>query len=103
MQGCRPAVQSRLRRTEFVVLPGAQGSQASLRRSPESRVRRVLEHTIDINATPEQVWEALARFEAYEGWNPFMRSVAGAPEVGSKLRIELAPPRGHRIVVSPSV
>ena len=44
----------------------------------ESRVRRVLEHTIDINATPEQVWEALTGFEAYEGWNPFMRRVAGA-------------------------
>jgi signal transduction histidine kinase len=66
-------------------------------------VRRVLEHTIDINATPEQVWEALAGFEAYEGWNPFMRSVTGAPEVGSKLRIELTPPQGRRIVVSPSV
>jgi signal transduction histidine kinase len=66
-------------------------------------VRRVLEHTIDIHATPEQVWEALAGFEAYEGWNPFMRRVAGAPEVGSRLRIELSPPDGRRIVVSPSV
>src|SRR3954470_3332232 len=103
MQGCRPAVQSRLRRTEFVVLPGAQGSEASLRRSPESRVRRVLEHTIDIHATPEQVWEALTGFDAYAGWNPFMRSVSGAPQVGSKLRIELAPPDGRPIVVSPSV
>jgi signal transduction histidine kinase len=66
-------------------------------------VRRVLEHTIDIHATPEQVWEALTGFEAYDGWNPFMRRVAGAPEVGSRLRIELSPPDGRRIVVSPSV
>ena len=66
-------------------------------------MRRVLEHTIDIHATPEQVWEALAGFEAYDGWNPFMRRVAGAPEVGSRLRIELTPPDGRRIVVSPSV
>ena len=66
-------------------------------------MRRVLEHTIDIHATPEQVWEALTGFEAYDGWNPFMRRVAGAPEVGSRLRIELSPPEGRRIVVSPSV
>jgi signal transduction histidine kinase len=66
-------------------------------------VRRVLEHTIDIHAPPERVWEALVGFDAYGGWNPFMRSVAGEPEVGSKLRIELAPPEGRRIVVSPSV
>ena len=66
-------------------------------------MRRVLEHTIDIHATPEQVWEALAGFEAYDGWNPFMRRVAGAPQVGSRLRIELTPPDGRRIVVSPSV
>ena len=66
-------------------------------------MRRVLEHTIDIHAPPERVWEALVGFDAYGGWNPFMRSVAGEPEVGSKLRIELAPPEGRRIVVSPSV
>jgi signal transduction histidine kinase len=66
-------------------------------------VRRVLEHTIEIDATPEQVWEALTRFDAYAGWNPFMRRIAGAPEVGSRLRIELSPPEGRRIVVSPSV
>jgi signal transduction histidine kinase len=71
--------------------------------SRESRVRRVLEHTIDIDATPDQVWEALTGFEDYEGWNPFMRSIAGAPEVGSRLRIELDPPDGRKIVVSPSV
>ena len=79
------------------------GSNESPRSSRESRVRRVLEHTIDIHATPEQVWEALTGFEAYDGWNPFMRRVAGAPEVGSRLRIELSPPDGRRIVVSPSV
>ena len=66
-------------------------------------MRRVLEHTIDIHATPEQVWEALTGFDAYSGWNPFMRSVSGAPQVGSKLRIELVPPDGRPIVVSPSV
>ena len=59
-------------------------------------MRRVLEHTIDIHATPEQVWEALTGFDAYDGWNPFMRRVAGAPEVGSRLRIELSPPDGRR-------
>src|SRR5436190_8591396 len=92
-----------LHRRESVVLAGAQRVVSILRRSPESRVRRVLEHTIDIHATPEQVWEALTGFDAYAGWNPFMRSVSGAPQVGSKLRIELVPPDGRPIVVSPSV
>ena len=40
-------------------------------------MRRVLEHTIDIHATPDQVWEALTGFDAYGGWNPFMRRVGG--------------------------
>ena len=37
------------------------------------------------------------------GWNPFMRRVAGAPAGRKPLRIELTPPDGRRIVVSPSV
>ena len=67
-----------------------QGRNSKTRKSRESRVRRVLEHTIDIDATPEQIWEALTGFDAYEGWNPFMRRVDGAAVVGRKLRIELA-------------
>jgi signal transduction histidine kinase len=66
-------------------------------------LHRVFEHTIEIRATPEEVWRTLARFEAYRTWNPFMTRVSGAAEVGSRLRIELEPPQGRRITVTPSV
>jgi hypothetical protein len=36
---------------------------------------------------PSAVWSALTDFADYPGWNPFMFSVEGRPEVGQSLRI----------------
>ena len=66
-------------------------------------MRRGFEHTIEIDAPADRVWDALASFDDYPAWNPFMRRVSGSARVGERLRITLAPPHGRRIVVAPRV
>lgn len=43
--------------------------------------------TIDINASPEVIWQVIVNFEAYESWNPFIvRSKAeGKANLGVKI------------------
>lgn len=48
-----------------------------------------LKTEITINASAEKVWDLLMDFEAYPDWNPFVLSIAGDPEVGQQLKIEL--------------
>jgi hypothetical protein len=57
----------------------------------------------DIRATPERVWEILTRFEEFGSWNPFIVSVEGRPEVGTRLRVRLQPPRGRGVTLRPMV
>jgi Polyketide cyclase / dehydrase and lipid transport len=45
-----------------------------------------------INASPEKVWKVFTDFQDYPGWNPFILSIAGAVEVGNKIKIKLLPP-----------
>jgi hypothetical protein len=45
-----------------------------------------LSTTIEIDASPEQVWSVLAGLDAYAEWNPFIVSSSGELEVGSTLR-----------------
>ena len=47
---------------------------------------------IEIAAPPEQVWRHLTDFEAYPNWNPFIRSLEGTPEEGTRLRVEMRLP-----------
>ena len=58
---------------------------------------------IDIAATPEKVWSTLTDFETFPLWNPFVRSVAGRPVVGSRLQVTIQPPRGKPMRFSPTV
>lgn len=44
---------------------------------------------IIINASPEKVWNILIDFESYSEWNPFVLSIEGKPEVGTKLKVVL--------------
>ena len=64
---------------------------------------RVLEKTIDIQATPDEVWEVLTDFAEYDEWNPFITSIAGAAEPGARLAVALTPPGGRTIVMKPTV
>ncbi|MCE5265389.1 MAG: SRPBCC domain-containing protein [Deltaproteobacteria bacterium] len=50
-----------------------------------------LESEIDIAATPERVWSILTDFSAYPGWNPFIRSIRGTPDLGTSLVVRIQP------------
>ena len=50
-----------------------------------------LESEIEIVATPERVWSILANFSDYPNWNPFIRAIRGAPEVGTSLVVQIQP------------
>lgn len=45
----------------------------------------VLQASIEINATPKNVWAVLTDMAAYKRWNPFIISSRGALRVGSTL------------------
>jgi hypothetical protein len=42
---------------------------------------------IEIDASPERVWQILVDFAEYGTWNPFLYRVAGEPIIGSQVRI----------------
>ncbi|MCS5717775.1 SRPBCC domain-containing protein [Herbiconiux sp. CPCC 205763] len=44
--------------------------------------------TVDIAASPEQVWDVLSDFPAYGEWSNFSR-IDGTPELGSQLRMRM--------------
>jgi hypothetical protein len=54
-----------------------------------------LQTQIEIDATPERVRAVLMDFAAYPGWNPFIRSIAGAQAVGERLTVRMQPPGGR--------
>lgn len=48
----------------------------------------VLATTIDIDATPDEVWEVLSDLSAYGEWSNFSR-IDGVPELGEKLKMRM--------------
>lgn len=59
--------------------------------------------TIEIDASPQAVWDVLTDFAAYRDWNPFMDRIEGLPEVGAKLVVHMGPPGGRGITFKPTV
>jgi len=61
-------------------------------------------HTeIEIEASAERVWAALTDFASYPQWNPFIRSIAGAPRQGERLRVAIQPSGGKLMRFAPVV
>ena len=58
---------------------------------------------IAIAAPAERVWAILTDFQAYPTWNPFIRSIEGRAETGTKLRARIEPPGGSAMVFKPTV
>ena len=46
---------------------------------------------VDIDATPERVWQVLTDLPDYPRWNPFVTSAAGTFIVGQRLSLRLVP------------
>ncbi len=51
-----------------------------------------LDTEIEIQASPERVWQALIDLEHFSQWNPFIRSAKGELKVGSQVEILVHPP-----------
>lgn len=56
-----------------------------------------------IHATPQKVWSVLTNFEAYPQWNPFIKSISGKLELGSKIRVRLEPPEAKGMDFKPKI
>lgn len=50
---------------------------------------RTISSSIDIDASPAQIWPVLIDFSAYPLWNPFMDRIGGTPVVGARLKVHL--------------
>ena len=57
---------------------------------------------IEINASPEAVWEVLTDFGRYPDWNPFIRSFDGQPADGSTFRVTIQPPGSKPMTFNPT-
>jgi len=56
-----------------------------------------------ISATAERVWEILMDFERYPEWNPFVRSISGEANEGSRLKVHIKPEGGMGMTLTPLV
>src|SRR5260370_42638373 len=62
---------------------------------------RTISATVDIAATPQQVWAVLADLDAYPQWNPFIRSASGQVAEGATLSLRLVPAQGRAMTFRP--
>jgi hypothetical protein len=58
---------------------------------------------IQMEATPDQVWQVLSDFGAYQEWNPAFVSVEGVAEEGTKLDIRFKLKGDRSIRMRPTV
>lgn len=66
-------------------------------------MRRTIDESIIIDATPEQVWNVLLDFKSWESWNPFIPNVEGNLRVGEKMRIRVVSPGMKPMIFKPIV
>lgn len=46
---------------------------------------------IEIHASADKVWGVLMDFNKYPEWNPFIKSIRGSAEIGSRLQVVMQP------------
>ena len=56
---------------------------------------------VDIEATPERVWEVLTDLAAYPEWNPFIVRAAGDVAPGRRLTLRMQPVGGRAMTLRP--
>lgn len=59
--------------------------------------------SILIKATPDRVWSILTDFENYPNWNPFIKTIAGKAETGTRLVAYIEPPGAKGMTFKPKV
>lgn len=66
-------------------------------------MRHQLHTEVEIEATPEVVWDILTDLDRYTDWNPFIVESTGTATVGTKLTNRLEPPGGRAMTFRPTV
>ena len=64
---------------------------------------RQLHAEIEVQASPERVWEVLTDFAAYPEWNPFIIEASGQAVPGSRLQLRMRPPGRRTTSFRPEV
>ena len=59
--------------------------------------------SIEISATPSEIWRELTDTAAYAAWNPFIHHLRGELREGERLEVEIQPPGGRSMVFKPTV
>lgn len=58
-------------------------------------MKREISHTVEIEASPPEVWAIVSDTASFPSWNPFIRKLEGQLQTGAKLAVTIKPP-GHR-------
>ena len=58
---------------------------------------------VEINASPQRVWDVLTAFDQFGNWNPFMTHAEGDIVGGARLRVRIEPPGGRAMTFKPRV
>lgn len=59
--------------------------------------------TIDIQASPEAIWQVLTDFESYPEWNPFVQRISGELGLGQQLSVFIQPPGKNGMQFHPRI
>jgi hypothetical protein len=62
---------------------------------------RELYTEIEIAAPAEKVWKLLIDFPGMAEWNPFIPNASGVVKEGEKIKVQLQPPDGSGMTISP--
>jgi hypothetical protein len=64
---------------------------------------RRIETSIEIDSPPADVWAVLTDTGRFDEWNPFVRSIEGRLEPGSKVKVRLQPAGKKGITLRPTI
>lgn len=64
---------------------------------------RTISASVDIAASPQEVWAVLADLDSYREWNPFIQSASGQLTEGATLTLRLVPSQGRAMTFTPRV
>jgi hypothetical protein len=65
--------------------------------------KKVLQTRIEIQASPERVWQILTDFPSFPEWNPFIRKATGEAREGATLEVYIEPPGARGMTFRPKV